>query len=137
MCVICYETINKAQAFERMMSPGGACLKSNHSNECATAQPLQETQTSSIPSPTALPISALKQPNVEGNQSKLLWFTPRISYLSRNTLVVRIQTEKRNQLCVGGFLKGTHYTCMVETGDTLRSLGFTELQGVEGDGVGG
>ncbi|GAB1298431.1 Zinc finger FYVE domain-containing protein 16 [Apodemus speciosus] len=64
VCVICYETINKAQAFERMMSPGGSCLKSN-SNECATAQPLQETQTSSTPSPTTLPISALKQPNVE------------------------------------------------------------------------
>lgn len=54
-----------------MMSPGGSCLKSNHSNDCATTQPLQETHTSSIPSPTTLPISALKQPNVEGNQSKL------------------------------------------------------------------
>lgn len=77
VCVICYETINKAQAFERMMSPGGACLKSNHSNECVTAQPLQETQTSSIPSPTALPISALKQPNVEGpcsREQKRVWF---------------------------------------------------------------
>jgi hypothetical protein len=84
------------------MSPGGSCLKSNHSNECATDQPLQETQTSSTPSPTTLPISALKQPNVEGNQSTLLWLTPRISYLSRNTLVVRIQTEKRNQLRVRG-----------------------------------
>lgn len=77
VCVICYETINKAQAFERMMSPGGACLKSNHSNECATAQPPQETQTSSVPSPTTLPISALKQPNVEGpcsREQKRVWF---------------------------------------------------------------
>ncbi|XP_021036560.1 zinc finger FYVE domain-containing protein 16 isoform X1 [Mus caroli] len=77
VCVICYETINKAQAFERMMSPGGSCLKSNHSNECATAQPLQETQTSSTPSPTTLPISALKQPNVEGpcsKEQKRVWF---------------------------------------------------------------
>lgn len=76
VCVICYETINKAQAFERMMSPGGSCLKSN-SNECATAQPLQETQTSSTPSPTTLPISALKQPNVEGpcsREQKRVWF---------------------------------------------------------------
>lgn len=77
VCVICYETINKAQAFERMMSPGGSCLKSNHSNECATDQPLQETQTSSTPSPTTLPISALKQPNVEGpcsKEQKRVWF---------------------------------------------------------------
>ncbi|XP_052015366.1 zinc finger FYVE domain-containing protein 16 isoform X1 [Apodemus sylvaticus] len=77
VCVICYETINKAQAFERMMSPGGSCLKSNHSNECASAQPLQETQTSSTPSPTTLPISALKQPNVEGpcsREQKRVWF---------------------------------------------------------------
>ena len=61
-----------AQAFERMMSPTGSNLKSNHSDECATVQPLQETQTSSIPSPTTLPISALKQPSVEGNQKKIL-----------------------------------------------------------------
>lgn len=57
-----------AQAFERMMSPTGSNLKSNHSDECATIQPLQETQTSSVPSsPTTVPISALKQPSVEGN----------------------------------------------------------------------
>ncbi|XP_059132375.1 zinc finger FYVE domain-containing protein 16 isoform X1 [Peromyscus eremicus] len=77
VCIICYETINKAQAFERMMSPGGSCLKSNQSNDCATTQPLQETHTSSIPSPTTLPISALKQPNVEGACSKeqrRVWF---------------------------------------------------------------
>ncbi|XP_051028559.1 zinc finger FYVE domain-containing protein 16 [Acomys russatus] len=77
VCVICYETINKAQAFERMMSPSGSCLKSNHSNDCATAQPLQETQTSNTPSPTTLPISALKQPNAEGlcsREQKRVWF---------------------------------------------------------------
>ncbi|CAO2593002.1 Zinc finger FYVE domain-containing protein 16 [Lemmus lemmus] len=77
VCVICYETINKAQAFERMMSPVGSCLKSNHSNDCATTQPLQETHTSSIPSPTTVPTSALKQPNVEGpcsKEQKRVWF---------------------------------------------------------------
>nr|XP_048311871.1 zinc finger FYVE domain-containing protein 16 [Myodes glareolus]XP_048311872.1 zinc finger FYVE domain-containing protein 16 [Myodes glareolus] len=77
VCVICYETINKAQAFERMMSPVGSCLKSNHSNDCATTQPLQETHTSSIPSPTTVPASALKQPNVEGpcsKEQKRVWF---------------------------------------------------------------
>lgn len=56
-----------AHAFERMMSPTGSNLKSNHSDECATNQPLQETQIPSVSSPTTLPISALKQPNIEGN----------------------------------------------------------------------
>ncbi|XP_045753360.1 zinc finger FYVE domain-containing protein 16 isoform X3 [Mirounga angustirostris] len=77
VCVVCFETISKAQAFERMMSPTGSNLKSNHSDESATIQPLQETQTSGIPSPTTLPISALKQPNVEGlcsKEQKRVWF---------------------------------------------------------------
>ncbi|XP_054942616.1 zinc finger FYVE domain-containing protein 16 isoform X1 [Physeter macrocephalus] len=83
VCVVCYETISKvffpfiAQAFERMMSPTGSNLKSNHSDECATIQPLQETQTSSISSPTTLPVSALKQPSVEGlcsKEQKRVWF---------------------------------------------------------------
>ncbi|XP_032482584.1 zinc finger FYVE domain-containing protein 16 isoform X2 [Phocoena sinus] len=77
VCVVCYETISKAQAFERMMSPTGSNLKSNHSDECAIIQPLQETQTSSISSPTTLPISALKQPSVEGlcsKEQKRVWF---------------------------------------------------------------
>ncbi|PNI73170.1 ZFYVE16 isoform 10, partial [Pan troglodytes] len=43
----------------------GSNLKSNHSDECTTVQPPQENQTSSIPSPTTLPVSALKQPGVE------------------------------------------------------------------------
>jgi hypothetical protein len=52
-----------------MMSPTGSSLKSN-SDEYATVQPLQETQASSIPSPTVLPVSALKHPSVEGNKKK-------------------------------------------------------------------
>ncbi|KAI5144262.1 Zinc Finger Fyve Domain-Containing Protein 16 [Manis pentadactyla] len=77
ICVVCYETISKAQAFERMMSPTGSNLKSDHSDECVTIQPRQETHTSSIPSPTSLPISALKQPSVEGlcsKEHKRVWF---------------------------------------------------------------
>ncbi|XP_007941655.1 zinc finger FYVE domain-containing protein 16 [Orycteropus afer afer] len=77
VCVVCFETISKAQAFERMMSPTGSNLKSNHSDESAIAQALQETQTSNNTSPTALPISALKQPNVEGlcsKEQKRVWF---------------------------------------------------------------
>ncbi|ELW70014.1 Zinc finger FYVE domain-containing protein 16 [Tupaia chinensis] len=77
VCVVCYETISKAQAFERMMSPTGSNLKSNHSDACATVQPLQETQTSSTSSPTTLPVSALKQPSAEGlcsKEQKRVWF---------------------------------------------------------------
>ncbi|XP_014653037.1 PREDICTED: zinc finger FYVE domain-containing protein 16 isoform X1 [Ceratotherium simum simum] len=77
VCIVCYETISKAQAFERMMSPTGSNLNSNCSDECATIQPLQETHTSSVTSPTTLPISALKQPGVEGlcsKEQKRVWF---------------------------------------------------------------
>ncbi|XP_076995418.1 zinc finger FYVE domain-containing protein 16 [Tamandua tetradactyla] len=77
VCVVCYETITKAQAFERMMSPTGSNLKTNQSDECATCQPFQETQTSSIPSPTALPVSALRQPSGDGlcsKEQKRVWF---------------------------------------------------------------
>nr|XP_003408163.1 zinc finger FYVE domain-containing protein 16 [Loxodonta africana]XP_010586547.1 zinc finger FYVE domain-containing protein 16 [Loxodonta africana] len=70
VCVVCYETISKAQAFERMMSPTGSNHKSNRSDECATVQAVQETQTSSNTSPIALPTSALKQPSIEGLCSK-------------------------------------------------------------------
>ncbi|XP_006889916.1 PREDICTED: zinc finger FYVE domain-containing protein 16 [Elephantulus edwardii] len=77
VCVGCYETISKAQAFERMMSPTGSNLKANHSDESATIQPHQEPQTSSNTSPTAVPTSALKQPCVEGlcpKEQKRVWF---------------------------------------------------------------
>ncbi|XP_012577347.1 PREDICTED: zinc finger FYVE domain-containing protein 16 [Condylura cristata] len=77
VCVVCYETISKAQAFERMMSPTDSNLKLSHSDECATNQPLPETQASSTSSPTTLPISALKQPCVEGlcsKEQKRVWF---------------------------------------------------------------
>ncbi|XP_006875240.1 PREDICTED: zinc finger FYVE domain-containing protein 16 [Chrysochloris asiatica] len=77
VCVVCYETISKAQAFERMMSPTGSTLKSNHSDDCATAPALQETQTASNTSPTGLPTSVLKQPCVEGlcsREQKRVWF---------------------------------------------------------------
>ncbi|XP_005382378.1 PREDICTED: zinc finger FYVE domain-containing protein 16 [Chinchilla lanigera] len=77
VCVICYETINKAQAFERMMSPTGVGPQSHHRGDGATTPPLQETQPTSVPSPTALPTSALKQPSVEGpgsREQKRVWF---------------------------------------------------------------
>ncbi|KAM6223339.1 zinc finger FYVE domain-containing protein 16 isoform 2-T2 [Rhynchocyon petersi] len=77
VCVVCFETISKAQAFERMMSPTGSALKLNHPDEYTTSQALQEPQTAGNISPTTVPISALKQPCVEGlcsKEQKRVWF---------------------------------------------------------------
>ncbi|XP_048187618.1 zinc finger FYVE domain-containing protein 16 isoform X2 [Perognathus longimembris pacificus] len=123
VCVICYETINKAQAFERMMSPTGSNLKSNHSGECATIQPLQETQTSSTPLPTTLPISALKQPNVEGlcsKEQKRVWFADGI--LPNGEVADTTKLSSGNKRCSEDFspvLPGVPMT--VNTGDHTLS----------------
>ncbi|XP_012871360.1 PREDICTED: zinc finger FYVE domain-containing protein 16 isoform X3 [Dipodomys ordii] len=123
VCVICYETINKAQAFERMMSPTGSNLISNHSDECATIQPLQETQTSSIPSPTTLPISALKQPNVEGlcsKEQKRVWFADGI--LPNGEVADTTKLSSGNKRCSEDFspvLSGV--PMIVNTGDHTLS----------------
>ncbi|XP_015269444.1 PREDICTED: zinc finger FYVE domain-containing protein 16-like, partial [Gekko japonicus] len=46
VCISCYESINKAQAFERMMSP--TAPNSGISGNCSTVQPLQEAQASGV-----------------------------------------------------------------------------------------
>ncbi|XP_035165980.1 zinc finger FYVE domain-containing protein 16 isoform X2 [Oxyura jamaicensis] len=80
VCTGCYEDINKAQAFERMMSPTGPLPKSSVSSEYSAA-PLQEAQipgSASTPSSSALsPISVLKQPGIEGlcpKEQRRVWF---------------------------------------------------------------
>ncbi|XP_041282569.1 zinc finger FYVE domain-containing protein 16 [Onychostruthus taczanowskii] len=82
VCTGCYDDINKAQAFERMMSPTGPVPNSSVSSEHSSAvPPVEEAQTpggASSPSPSALlPISALKQPGPEGlcsREQKRVWF---------------------------------------------------------------
>lgn len=82
VCTGCYDDINKAQAFERMMSPTGAVPNSSVSSEHSSAvAPVEEPQVpggASSPSPSALlPISALKQPGPEGlcpREQKRVWF---------------------------------------------------------------
>ncbi|XP_069633538.1 zinc finger FYVE domain-containing protein 16 [Haliaeetus albicilla] len=82
VCTGCYDHINKAQAFERMMSPTGTVPKSSISSECSSVvPPLEEAQISGSarsPSPSALlPISVLKQPRVEGlcpKEQRRVWF---------------------------------------------------------------
>ncbi|NXA22009.1 ZFY16 protein, partial [Ibidorhyncha struthersii] len=82
VCTGCYDDINKAQAFERMMSPTGPVPNSSMSSEYSSAvPPLEEAQISgsaSSPSPSALlPISVLKQPGIEGlcpKEQRRVWF---------------------------------------------------------------
>ncbi|NXJ85859.1 ZFY16 protein, partial [Trogon melanurus] len=82
VCTGCYDDINKAQAFERMMSPTGPAPNSSISPECCSAAPpSEEGQISGAacsPSPSALlPISVLKQPGIEGlcpKEQRRVWF---------------------------------------------------------------
>ncbi|NXE83271.1 ZFY16 protein, partial [Cochlearius cochlearius] len=81
VCTGCYDDINKAQAFERMMSPTGPVPNSSISSEYSAVPPMEEAQISgsaSSPSPSALlPISVLKQPGIEGlcpKEQRRVWF---------------------------------------------------------------
>ncbi|KFV95098.1 Zinc finger FYVE domain-containing protein 16, partial [Eurypyga helias] len=81
VCTGCYDDINKAQAFERMMSPTGPVPNSSISEYSSAVPPLEEAQIpGSVSSPSAsapLPISALKQPGIEGlcpKEQRRVWF---------------------------------------------------------------
>ncbi|XP_027736664.1 zinc finger FYVE domain-containing protein 16 [Empidonax traillii] len=81
VCTGCYDDINKAQAFERMMSPTGPVPSSSVSSEHSAVPPVEEAQipgSANSPSPSALlPISALKQPSIEGlcpREQRRVWF---------------------------------------------------------------
>lgn len=136
VCVVCYETIIKAHAFERMMSPTGSNLKSNHSDECATIQPLQETQTSTIPSPTTLPISALKQSNVEGlcsKEQKRVWFADGI--LPNGEVADTAKLSSGSKRCSEDFLSPLvpDLPLMVNTVDHSRSTTVEQPNNEIGD----
>uniref|UniRef100_A0A670IZ14 Zinc finger FYVE domain-containing protein n=1 Tax=Podarcis muralis TaxID=64176 RepID=A0A670IZ14_PODMU len=78
VCISCYESINKAQALERMMSPTGLVPNSGTS-EYSTVSPLQEAQTTGTPifPSVSLPTSVFKQPNGDGlcpKEQKRVWF---------------------------------------------------------------
>ncbi|XP_074936003.1 zinc finger FYVE domain-containing protein 16 [Phalacrocorax aristotelis] len=82
VCTGCYDDINKAQAFERMMSPTGPVPSSSVFSEYSSAVlPSEEAHiacSTSSPSPSALlPISVLKQPGNEGlcpKEQRRVWF---------------------------------------------------------------
>ncbi|XP_076842763.1 zinc finger FYVE domain-containing protein 16 isoform X2 [Brachyhypopomus gauderio] len=81
VCVVCYETIQKAHALERMMSPTGPSPNPNVPSEyCSTIPPLQQARaagTLNSPPPTVMvPVSALKHPSTDGfpREQKHVWF---------------------------------------------------------------
>ncbi|XP_056180148.1 zinc finger FYVE domain-containing protein 16 [Falco biarmicus] len=81
VCTGCFDDINKAQALERMMSPAGPVPSSSTFPEYSTDPRLEEAQISgsaSSPSLSALlPVSALKQPGIEGlsqKEQRRVWF---------------------------------------------------------------
>ncbi|TMS08302.1 hypothetical protein E3U43_005785 [Larimichthys crocea] len=81
VCVVCFDTIHRAQALERMMSPAGPSPNPNVPSEyCSTIPPLQQARaagTLNSPPPTVMvPVSVLKHPNNDScpREQKRVWF---------------------------------------------------------------
>lgn len=81
VCVICFDSIHRAQALERMMSPTGPSPNPNVPSEyCSTIPPLQQARaagTLNSPPPTVMvPVSVLKQPSNDScpREQKRVWF---------------------------------------------------------------
>uniref|UniRef100_UPI0037E8B47D zinc finger FYVE domain-containing protein 16 isoform X2 n=1 Tax=Semicossyphus pulcher TaxID=241346 RepID=UPI0037E8B47D len=81
VCVVCFDSIHKAQALERMMSPAGPSPNPNVPSEyCSTIPPLQQARaagTLNSPPPTVMvPVSVLKHPNNDScpREQKRVWF---------------------------------------------------------------
>ncbi|XP_062869744.1 zinc finger FYVE domain-containing protein 16 isoform X2 [Trichomycterus rosablanca] len=81
VCVVCYETIQRALALERMMSPTGSSPNPNIPSEyCSTIPPMQQARaagTLNSPPPTVMvPVSVLKHPGNDGfpKEQKHVWF---------------------------------------------------------------
>ncbi|XP_072372269.1 zinc finger FYVE domain-containing protein 16 isoform X2 [Scyliorhinus torazame] len=84
VCVVCYSSIQKAQAFKTMMSPTGPSPNPNIPSEyCSTVPPLQQVQASGTlnsPPPTVMvPVSVLKHPRNESTgicsrEHRRVWF---------------------------------------------------------------
>nr|XP_061800675.1 zinc finger FYVE domain-containing protein 16-like [Nerophis lumbriciformis] len=81
VCVVCFDTLHRAQALERMMSPAGPSPNPNVPSEyCSTIPPLQQARAAgtltSAPPTVMVPVSALKQPSSDGGtrEHKRVWF---------------------------------------------------------------
>ncbi|XP_077592746.1 zinc finger FYVE domain-containing protein 16 isoform X2 [Stigmatopora nigra] len=79
VCVICFDTLHRAQALERMMSPTGP-LPNVPSEYCSSIPPLQQARAADnftiVPPTVTVPVSALKQPSSDGGlrEKKRVWF---------------------------------------------------------------
>ncbi|XP_006270040.2 zinc finger FYVE domain-containing protein 16 isoform X2 [Alligator mississippiensis] len=110
VCIGCYKSINKAQAFERMMSPTGPNPNSSISSECCSAvQPFQEAHISSTPN------SVLKQPSVEGpcpREQRRVWFAdgilPNGEVADTTKLSSGVKRSSQDQSPVNSDLPETH-----------------------------
>uniref|UniRef100_A0A8C8F0T3 FYVE-type domain-containing protein n=1 Tax=Oncorhynchus tshawytscha TaxID=74940 RepID=A0A8C8F0T3_ONCTS len=79
VCVVCFETVHRTQALERMRSPPGPSPNPNVPSEyCSTIPPLQQAQaagTLNSPPPTVMvPVSVLKNPGSCPREQKRVWF---------------------------------------------------------------
>ncbi|KAM9801239.1 zinc finger FYVE domain-containing protein 16 [Neosynchiropus ocellatus] len=81
VCLTCFDTIHRAQAIERMMSPTGPSPNPNIPSEyCSTIPPLQQARaagTLNSPPPTVMvPVSVLKHPTNDAcpREQKRVWF---------------------------------------------------------------
>ncbi|KAM9841507.1 zinc finger FYVE domain-containing protein 16 [Aulostomus maculatus] len=81
VCVICFDSLHRAQALERMMSPTGPSPNPNIPSEyCSTIPPLQQARaagTLNSPPPTVMvPVSVLKHPSNDTcpREQKRVWF---------------------------------------------------------------
>ncbi|XP_077479129.1 uncharacterized protein LOC144091025 isoform X3 [Stigmatopora argus] len=79
VCVICFDTLHRAQALERMMSPTGH-NPNVPSEYCSSIPPWQQARAAdnltSVPPTVMVPVSALKQPSSDGGlrEQKRVWF---------------------------------------------------------------
>lgn len=81
VCVVCFDSIRRAEALERMMSPTGPSPNPNVPSEyCSTIPPLQQARaagTLNSPPPTVMvPVSVLKHPTTDScpREHKRVWF---------------------------------------------------------------
>lgn len=81
VCIVCFDSIRRVEALERMMSPTGPSPNPNVPSEyCSTIPPLQQARaagTLNSPPPTVMvPVSVLKQPTSEScpREHKRVWF---------------------------------------------------------------
>uniref|UniRef100_A0A8C2ITG1 Zinc finger, FYVE domain containing 16 n=1 Tax=Cyprinus carpio TaxID=7962 RepID=A0A8C2ITG1_CYPCA len=106
VCVICYVTIQRAQAHERMMSPTGPSPNPNIPSEyCSTIPPMQQARaagTLNSPPPTVMvPVSVLKHPGNDGfpREQKHVWFADGILPNGEvaDTTKLCVQTRRSSQ----------------------------------------